>query len=587
MNILENLSDDDEICSEIDKADDLNLILLPPQDGQDSDCDDAPSDDERLTNFRDIGKGVLLQPLEVQAITRSEQIKNKTDVLVQPSTSSESNNGAEQVQRDKRIPRQWLSKELDFSADEEEKFTTTIPELFMNGEIIKNGWAPVDIFKLVFNTTIMEFICKESVKYAAQKGFFYFVLSVDDLYKYFGILLLSGYSSVPFRRMYWETKADTHNFLVSNSMSRNRFEQIHRFLHFNDNSTIDKNDKIFKIRPLIRHLNDMFQKLIQPLGNSFSLDEAMEPYYGHNRMKQFIRGKPIRYGYKFWCLATSDGYVIKFNPYTGAGDKEQGKSLGATVTEKLCIGFLPPRSAVFIDNYFNSLPLLDTLKNHEIFCVGTIRKDRVERAPLKDMKKLPRGSHYVLQNDGLTLIQWHDNSQVTVATNLDTNDTLSKGTCNRWSKKEGKLIAVPQPTLIQLYNKGMGGVDLFDKMRSLYRTRIRSKKWYWPLYRFCLDGSIVNLWLIYRQHNKVNLVEFRRSIALALLTSPDMETRRGPQPKTKRQVSNEVRRDNTGHLVNKIESQRRCGNCGKCTKFRCIKCNIGLHPDTCFVAYHT
>ncbi|PSN55274.1 hypothetical protein C0J52_05820 [Blattella germanica] len=371
MNILENLSDDDEICSEIYKADDLNLILLPPQDGQDSDCDDAPSDDERLTNFRDIGKGVLLQPLEVQAITRSEQIKNKTDVLVQPSTSSESNNGAEQVQRDKRIPRQWLSKELDFSVDEEEKFTTTIPELFMN-----------------------------------------------------------------------------------------------------------------------------------------------------------------------------DGYVIKFNPYTGAGDKEQGKSLGATVTEQLCIGFLPPRSAVFIDNYFNSLPLLDTLKNHEIFCVGTIRKDRVERAPLKDMKKLPRGSHYVLQNDGLTLIQWHDNSQVTVATNLDTNDTLSKGTCNRWSKKEGKLIAVPQPTLIQLYNKGMGG------------TRIRSKKWYWPLYRFCLDGSIVNLWLIYRQHNKVNLVEFRRSIALALLTSPDMETRRGPQPKTKRQVSNEVRRDNTGHLVNKIESQR-------------------------------
>ncbi|PSN34605.1 hypothetical protein C0J52_22018 [Blattella germanica] len=122
MNILENLSDDDEICSEIDKADDLNLILLPPQDGQDSDCDDAPSDDERLTNFRDIGKGVLLQPLEVQAITRSEQIKYKTDVLVQPSTSSESNNGTEQVQRDKRIPRQWLSKELDFTTKQTDDY---------------------------------------------------------------------------------------------------------------------------------------------------------------------------------------------------------------------------------------------------------------------------------------------------------------------------------------------------------------------------------------------------------------------------------------------------------------------------------
>ena len=60
----------------------------------------------------------------------------------------------------------------------------------------------------------------------------------------------------------------------------------------------------------------------------------MEPYFGHHGMKQFIRGKPIRYGFKFWCLARSDEFLVKFDPYTGAGDKVAGKTLGSLFTEK-------------------------------------------------------------------------------------------------------------------------------------------------------------------------------------------------------------------------------------------------------------
>lgn len=48
---------------------------------------------------------------------------------------------------------------------------------------------------------------------------------------------------------------------------------------------------------------------------------------------------------------------------------------------------------------------------------------------------------------------------------------------------------VDQPTLIDFYNQGMGGVHLFDKMRGLYRIRTRL---YWPFIRFCLNGAMVN-----------------------------------------------------------------------------------------------
>ena len=58
------------------------------------------------------------------------------------------------------------------------------------------------------------------------------------------------------------------------------------------------------------------------------------------------------------------------------------------------------------------------------------------------------------------------------------------GSCKRWKRSERKQISVPQPNIVKLYNKNMGGVDLFDKLRGHYRIRIRSQKWYWPLLDF-------------------------------------------------------------------------------------------------------
>lgn len=168
------------------------------------------------------------------------------------------------------------------------------------------------------------------------------------MYVYFGILILSGYNKLPSRRMYWERKSDTYNHLVSNSISRDRFVLIHRYLHFNDNNKIDPNNKLYKIQPLIDRINEISQALAIPLDKHFSLDEAMEPYYGHHHIKQFIRGKSIRYGFKFWYFSTSEGYSLKFVPYCRAGDKKGFKSLGSSVTENLCLQYLLTGSTVYI-----------------------------------------------------------------------------------------------------------------------------------------------------------------------------------------------------------------------------------------------
>lgn len=49
-----------------------------------------------------------------------------------------------------------------------------------------------------------------------------------------------------------------------------------------------------------------------------SIDEAMIKYFGHHSSKQFIRGKPVRFGFKNWMLTSSCGYLYNFDTYCGA-----------------------------------------------------------------------------------------------------------------------------------------------------------------------------------------------------------------------------------------------------------------------------
>lgn len=49
-----------------------------------------------------------------------------------------------------------------------------------------------------------------------------------------------------------------------------------------------------------------------------SIDEQMVPYFGRHSAKMYVKGKPVRFGFKIWCMCSSDGYLYKFMPYGGA-----------------------------------------------------------------------------------------------------------------------------------------------------------------------------------------------------------------------------------------------------------------------------
>ena len=66
-----------------------------------------------------------------------------------------------------------------------------------------------------------------------------------------------------------------------------------------------------------------------------SVDESMVPYIGYHRAKMFIRGKPIRYVNKIWCLCESYGYPYPMQICQGKQSNAINQPLGKRVINNM------------------------------------------------------------------------------------------------------------------------------------------------------------------------------------------------------------------------------------------------------------
>ena len=212
--------------------------------------------------------------------------------------------------------------------------------------------------------------------------------------------------------------------------------------------------------------------------------------------KQFLRGKPIRFGYKNWMLCSSDGYCFSMQPYSGSNkfsDESRKKfPLGSMVVLDLLEALENHKNhELFIDNFFTSYDLLKTLKEKNLRCTGTVRENRLRqpKGTLGDLSKSDRGEFRCASDGDIVTCKWKDCNTVCLASNFETTTPVSK--CKRWSKGAKEKIEVNQPKMITAYNKHMGGVDLLDKIVGLYRVRIYFKKWYWRLVNNVLSVAVV------------------------------------------------------------------------------------------------
>ena len=140
-------------------------------------------------------------------------------------------------------------------------------------------------------------------------------------------------------------------------MSWNCFEQLCSQLHFNDNSLAPAQrtpeyDGPYKIKPVLDVICGK-SKPLHSLGQNISVDEAMVKFKGRSSLKQYQPMKPIKCGFKIWCIADStNGYVGSFIVYTGKSGEGPTTDLGYKVVMVVCKDLLGKGYHVYCDNYF-------------------------------------------------------------------------------------------------------------------------------------------------------------------------------------------------------------------------------------------
>ncbi|XP_036341688.1 piggyBac transposable element-derived protein 3-like [Rhagoletis pomonella] len=211
--------------------------------------------------------------------------------------------------------------------------------------------TPLELFSLFFDNEVLDMIIEETSRYAQQKNE-HFRIDQVALKRFLGILILSGYHTLPTTRDYWSTNPTLGVPIVKVCMSRNRFQDIKRFIHFGNNYNLDSTDKMAKVRPLYKVMNAKFMQF-GVWEEKLSIDEQMVPYFGRHSCKMFIRGKPIRFGYKLWCLCSASGYLYNCIPYAGAADKyDKQVGLGADVVLRLLENVeYPSRHMIWVEKF--------------------------------------------------------------------------------------------------------------------------------------------------------------------------------------------------------------------------------------------
>lgn len=206
-------------------------------------------------------------------------------------------------------------------------------------------------------------------------------------------------------------------------------------------------------------------------------------------------------------------------------------------------------------------------------------------------EKLSRGEYVFKSNSSGTLaVVWQDTKQVMLLSNCHkaSVDTVTR------KQKDGKKIDITCPDIVKTYRYLMGGVDLADKMSTLYELDRKSTKWWRKVFFRLMMTCAVNAWIIHaetnhpRQKREPFLVELSESLIDEGSKQAKIrrKVRTGPLSTMKKRI-----KQNLGdHLPTRTNKRQRCVNCTKNgkesrTNQLCIACNLAFCKK-CFTPCH-
>lgn len=191
----------------------------------------------------------------------------------------------------------------------------------------ENLGSCLDFFLLFFTEEVWQLLVEQTNLYAGQKrgpeeSSVWYLVTRDEMKAWVSLYLNMGLITKPNLNSYWSTDPALSSPFFPAIMSRDRFLQILRYLHFADNTQAPRADsvnynKLHKLQPFLDLVIPRFQQVYKP-NRQLAIDETLIKFKGKVHFRQFIPIKPGRFGIKAFTLAEStSGYLLNSKIYTG------------------------------------------------------------------------------------------------------------------------------------------------------------------------------------------------------------------------------------------------------------------------------
>ena len=269
-----------------------------------------------------------------------------------------------------------------------------------------DGDLPADYYRLFLTNDFTDYLATETNRYAAQtlaaarergpisphsrlRGW----VPVDRtaMQHFIGLQLLTGLVQKPSIASYWSKLPILQTPIFASVMPRNRFQEILRFWHANNNEEepprdSPDRDRLYKLRPVITHLQDRFQNVYTP-EKEIAIDESLLLWKGQLLFKQYIPLKRARFGIKLFNVCERSGYTYRFHIYTGKEDpafqmeRDIPPDAGhLSMTEKIVVYMAQPLLGkgyqLYMDNWYSGVSLYLYLKSKNTVSCGTVKENR-------------------------------------------------------------------------------------------------------------------------------------------------------------------------------------------------------------------